>query len=114
MARKLPLPLPDSPPKASISRWGSGRRRRRRPALLFILLGQEAELVDSGGADFVHHRHNIAILGSSVALHVNGLIETSRDHILDLPGDVILGDLGVLQIDRSVSSNRHDNRVILI
>ena len=40
------------------------------------LLGQEAKLVDARGADFVHHRDNVAILGPSVALHVDSLIET--------------------------------------
>src|SRR5277367_965350 len=92
--------LTTQPNASSIPRWGwRCIGRRGRCSAFLILLGQKAELIDACGADFVHHRNNVAILGASVALHVDSLIETSGQHILDLPGDVVLGDLRILQID---------------
>ena len=64
---------------------------------MFILLGQQAKLIDARGADFIHHRDDVAVLGPSIALHVHSFIEAVGDQILDLSGDVILGDLGILQ-----------------
>src|SRR5580693_6064863 len=110
----VPHACPNTVPGASITRWSGGvGRRRRRPAFL-ILLRQEPELVDAGGADLVHYRDNVAILGPSVALHVNSLVETGGQHVFDLPGDIFLSDLGILKVDCSVSRDRHDNRVILV
>src|SRR5277367_1845983 len=101
--------------RGSITRWSGGARWRRRcPAFLLILFRQKAELIDARGADFIHHRDNIAILGPCIALHVDSFIETGGQHVFDLPGDIFLGDLGVLKVDSSVSRDRYDNRVILV
>src|SRR5580704_19115295 len=106
---------PTTTPNGLISRWsGTVGRRRRRPAFLLILLGQQPQLIDAGRADFVHHCHNVAVLGSSIALNVNSLIETGGQHVFNLSGDIFLSDLRVLKVDRSISSDRYDNRVILV
>src|SRR5580700_2036139 len=111
---KHPTSQPNDSPAVSISRRSRCVGWRRRWPAFLILLRQETELIDACGADFVHHRDNVAILGPGVALHVDRFIETGGQHIFNLPGDIFLSDLRILKVDRSVSRNRHDNRVILI
>src|SRR4029077_11361823 len=64
------------------------RRRRRRRALL-VPVGQQADLVDPRRTDFVDDGNHIAILGARVAFYVYGLVQTVRDAVLDLRGDLL-------------------------
>jgi hypothetical protein len=69
-----------------------------------ILFRQQAKLIDARGADFVHHRDNVAVLGSSIALYVDSFVKTGGQHVFNLPGDVFLGDLGLLTL--AISTGR--------
>src|SRR5580704_9127111 len=77
---------PNDSPAASISRGRSCVGWRRRCPAILILLCQETELIDACRADFVHHRDNVAILGPSVAFHVDSFIDTGTQHIFNRSG----------------------------
>src|SRR5437879_4441245 len=43
-----------------------GLRRRRRRCTSLVPFGQEAHLIDSRGADFIHDRDHITVLGARI------------------------------------------------
>ena len=98
----------------SLVGWRLLTGSRRRPLFTLVLLGQKAELIDACGPDFIHDRNHIAVLRSSVALHVHGLVEAIGDAILDLPGDVFFSRLGMAKIDVAIARDRHDDGIILV
>ncbi len=53
-----------------------------------IFLGEQPELIDAGRADLIDDGHDVAILGASIALDVNGLVQTGGDAILDQTGEM--------------------------
>src|SRR5712692_3673306 len=67
------------------------RRRRRRTSL--VPFGQQADLVDSRRANFIHDRDHIAILGARIAFYIHRLVQAVGDTILNLRGDLFLLDL---------------------
>src|SRR6266704_3341342 len=69
----------------------SVRRRRRRSCLSFLVpLGEQTELIDTGGANLVDDRDNVAILGARIALDINGFVQAAGKTILDLARQIFL------------------------
>src|SRR5580698_2407109 len=99
---KLQLHNTDSiqrPNSGLVSGWIPRRRRWRFRSALLVLFREQADLIHTGGADFVDNRNDIAVFRTLIALHVHGLIETVRQLILDLIGQIIFSCCGVSQID---------------
>src|SRR5262249_54367263 len=71
-----------------VSRFGAKLRR----VSLLVPLCEEAELIDARRPDFIHHSHDVTVLGARIALHVYGLVEAVRDAVFNLSGDVFLAD----------------------
>src|SRR6266487_1020163 len=91
------------------------RGRRRRSCLSFLVpLGEQTELIDTGGANLVDDGDNIAILGARIALDINGLVQPAGKTILDLARQIFLQHLRVAQVYLAVTSNGYDNGVILV
>src|SRR5882762_6788142 len=94
--------------RPSIRRW------RRRRTILLVFLGEQTELIDAGGANLIDDGDDFAILRASIALHVNGLVKTSGDAILDLTGEIFLGHLSVAKVDFAVAGDGDDDGVVLV
>src|SRR5713226_2679730 len=92
----------------------SVRRRTRSWHTLLHLLGQQPKLIDTGRTDLVDNGDDITVFGSSITLHVNGLVNAIGDAILDLTGKVFLLHLCVANENPAIASNGHDNGVVLV
>src|SRR6266568_13151 len=103
-ARKRP---PD--PTASISRG-----RTRGCSRLLHPLGEQPELVHTGGTNLVHHGNDVAVFRPRIASDVNGLVETARYPILDRARDFILGHLGAAKVNPAIASNGYSDRIVLV
>src|SRR6266700_3537155 len=91
------------------------RRRRRRSCLSFLVpLGEQTELIDTGGANLVDDGDNVAILGARIALDINGFVQAAGKTILDLARQIFLQHLRVAKVYLSVTSNGYDNGVIFV
>src|SRR5271169_2787169 len=68
-------------------RTGRGRRSRRGLTFFLILFGEQAEIVHTGGANFVHGLDDLAVLGASVGADEDGLVNAVGKLVLDGGGD---------------------------
>src|SRR2546430_265860 len=99
--------------KRTIRRSIRGWRRSSRFFLL-VFLGEQTELIDTGRANLIDNGDNVAVLGASIALDVNGLVNTGRDAILDLSGDIFLADLSVAEKNAAIASDGHYYGIVLV
>src|SRR6202035_5822903 len=65
------------------------RRRGRRGGSSFLLLAQQAEVVDPSGTNGIYHLHHAAKTGSHVRLHVHALVLLIGEAIFYLAGEVV-------------------------
>ena len=63
------------------------------------LFGHQADVIHTRGTNFIHHLDHIAVLGATVTLDEDGLVQFVGDEVTDLIRN--LGDvgLGVAQVD---------------
>ena len=57
------------------------------------LLGQQAELVHAGGANFVDGLDDVAVLRARIGADEDGLVEAIGDQVLHLGGDIVKPNL---------------------
>src|SRR5665213_336053 len=70
-------------PAQGLASW-----RWRGCSLLFSPVGNEPNVIDARGANFVHDLHHIAVLGTAIALPEHGLIEPVRKAVANLIGNL--------------------------
>src|ERR1700687_6147164 len=92
----------------------SSIRGRRRRTILLVFLGEQTELIDAGRANLIDDGDNFAVLRTSIALDVNGLVKAGGDAILDLTGEIFLGHLSVAKVDFAVAGDGDDDGVVLV
>jgi hypothetical protein len=80
---------------------------------LLVAFGQQAELIHTSGANFVHNGNHVAVLGASVALEVHGFVRLFADAVLDLPCKSAFCTW-LLPRRCCRRGYRHDDRIILI
>src|SRR5215472_9626523 len=97
---------------ASVARFGFILRLLR--AGRFDFFRQQTEGVDARGTNLVHGRDHVPILRSRITFHVHGLVQLVGDAVFDLPGDVFFGDLGITQVQRSITGHGDNNGIVLI
>ena len=91
-------------------RW----RRWSGAATLFGLVREQADVVHARGANFVHHLDHIAVLGATVALDENGLVQSVGDAVANLLGDLRNIGFVVAQVNVPAGGNANDHGVILV
>src|ERR1700733_3615638 len=82
-----------------ISRRLLAVRGRRRRCFALVLFRKQTKLIDAGRSNLIDNCDNIAVLRSSIALHVDGLVEAVGNAILDLAGQVIFTGRRMSQVD---------------
>src|SRR5690348_17434946 len=90
------------------------RGRTRGCCGLLHPLGEQPELVHTGGTNLVHDRNDVAVFRPRIASDVNGLVEAARYAILDRARDFILGHLGAAKVNPAITSNGYSNRIVLV
>src|SRR5215472_5232255 len=95
---------------SSIPRGG----RRRSGSSPLQPLGEQSELIHSGGTNLVHDGNDVAVFSPRIASDVDGLIETARYPVLDLTGDFILRHLRTAKVNPAVPGNGYHDGVVLV
>src|SRR6202158_688924 len=71
----------------------------------FLLLGQQAKVIDPSSTNGIDHLHHAAKTGSHVRLHVHALVLLIGEAILDLARQVVDLNLFAAEINLAVPSN---------
>src|SRR5580698_10742722 len=89
-------------------------RRRWRLGSSFLLVGQQTQLVDSGGADVVHYRHHRSELGPGISADEYALVKAVSQAVLHLLRKLIGRGLVIAEEDLSISHDRHNQSIFLV
>src|SRR5271156_5364826 len=100
-------PIPIRSPLLPARRWW-------RLGALLLLVGQQTQLVDSGGPDVVHHRHHRSELGPGISADEHALVKAVGQAVFHLLRKLIGWGLVVAEEDFSVSHDRHNQRIFLV
>src|SRR5215469_17617016 len=105
-----PTAIPIRSPLLPRTGWRCGRLL----ILVLALIGQQAQLVDAGGAHIVDHRHHGPELGPGIGADENPLVHPARQAVFHLLGQLIRRGLVVAKEDLAVSHDRYDQRIFLV
>src|SRR5580700_9528945 len=78
------------------------------------LLGEQAKIVDAGGAHCVHHLHYVAEVGAGICLDVHFLVCSIGKAVLHLAGQTIRGGLVGTEVDRPIAHHRNQQCIFLV
>src|SRR6185312_14239185 len=79
-----------------------------------LLLGEQAQLIDSCRTNVIHNRYNGSVLRASVSLHVNALVGLVGQTIADFIAELVGAQLVVIQIDLIVTRDGDQDCVFFI
>src|ERR1700687_676890 len=80
----------------------------------FLLLGQQAKVIDPSSTNGIDHLHHAAKTGSHVRLHVHALVLLIGEAILDLARQVVDLNLFAAEINLAVPSNGDQECVFFV
>src|SRR5208337_3748624 len=110
----IAIPISNSQLLGASARGGAGCRRLLCRGARLYLLGQQAYIINSGRADIVHYIHHAAVLGTSVGLDEDPLVNLVGQTVLHLRCQLVGLDSVGTEEDLSVAHDGHEQRVFLV